>query len=436
MPLRLIRLFRARSEFAWTFIWVSGARVAMLAGSLLGTVLIYRALTHGDPLLVQAGHFAIAMAVVRILTNCIGGASDLVVMRRLPLLVHSDLAAAGDVMRAALALRLGTWGLALGLALGFGPVFAGVFLDDVTESHLVLLMVAAAGGELLLRSVLSVFQAYERFDRFVIHEAAFQAARLAGVLALFLAGWMTVETILGFYAVAGLAVAALALRRVPAGLLAWRAVPRGVLRECGGFFLWTIAGYLLVAGTERVDLFLLSRFRGIEEVGLYGGVLTLAVIPDFIAGMLGTVLQPRVARLQASGVLAGFHRRLFLAMLPLAVLGMVLVGLLAPWLIGLTLGQLFVPAAPAFVLLAGASTVWLLLTPVPAVLISLSAPRTTMVLCMVQVVAVVSAGALLIPTHGAIGAALAVALTRMSVAVVVAIIGMRLMRRPPAAVAA
>ena len=122
-----------RNEFAWTFLWVSGVRIGMLLFSMLGTVLIYRTLAGTNGGMAEAGHFAIAMAVVRILTNCIGGTSDLVVLRRVPALIHSDRARAGEVVRASFVLRAGAVALVLAVALLLRQVFAAVFLDGASS---------------------------------------------------------------------------------------------------------------------------------------------------------------------------------------------------------------------------------------------------------------------------------------------------------------
>jgi O-antigen/teichoic acid export membrane protein len=85
---------------------------------------------------------------------------------------------------------------------------------------------------------------------------------------------------------------------------------------------------------------------------------------------------------------------------------------------------------PSFTVLAAGSIVTLMLTPVSAVLISMSAPRITMALTSVQLLMLVGGGVLLIPAYGATGAALVVAGTRIILAFAVVVIGYRLMPAP------
>ena len=405
----------------------------MLGFSLLGTIIIYRYLAAGSSDMAEAGQFAISMAIVRMLTSSIGSAGDLVVLRRVPILFRSDVAAAMDVVRAAFLLRVAALLVALVPALLLQSWFAERFLNGSDHAPLVLLIAAAGAGELLLRSVLAFFQAVEQFDRFVASEAVFQGGRLLMVLALAATQSLSVTTVLVSYAAMGCFAAVLAARHLPQGLLALRAIPMPVLREAAPFFIWTVFGSILAAGTERMDLFLLGRFRGAQEAGLYGGVLTLAVIPDFVAGLLATVLQPRVARLQERGELPAFSRKLMLAMLPLGVLTLVAVVGVGDNIVALTLGPQFSPGVPAFIALAAGSLAWLVLTPVSAILISMAAPRTNTALTILQLAILLGGGVLLIPAYGAIGAAVVVAGTRVILSVAVMVIGERMMRRPAVA---
>ena len=330
-------------------------------------------------------------------------------------------------------LRAATFLLVLVFALLLRSWFAERFLHGRDQAPLVLLIGMATAGELTLRSVLSYFQATERFDWFVAFEATFQAGRLVMVLALVATRSLDVANVLMSYAAMGFAAAALAAARLPRTLFTLRALPAHVSREGAHFFFWTVFAFGLAAGTERMDLFLLGRFRGAQEVGLYGGVLTLAIIPDFISGMLATVLQPRVARLRERGELLAFNRTVILAVLPLGLLAMTVVVYFGGTIVLLALGPRFAPGAPAFIALAVGSLAWLVLTPVSAVLITMTAPRTTTALTTLQLIMLCGGGVLLIPAYGATGAAIVVAGARIVLSLATIVIGQRMMRRPAVA---
>lgn len=440
MTSALARL-RHHAGFALTFAWVAGARAAMLGCSMVASVLIYRHLAGASPAdgadMGRAGLFAIGMASVRVLTASIGGAADLAVLRRVPVLRRTDPAGAFAVVRAAFALRAGAILLVAAVALTARHWIAAHLLHDAGRAWLVGLVLAAAGAELALRAVLAVFQASERFDRFVTFEALFQGTRLIAVLALIAAGWLDVSTVIGAYAALGIFCAVLAAGRLPRReVLAAPLLSAPALRDTAHFFGWTLVALMLASVNERMDLFLLTRFRGVEEVGLYGGILTIALIPDFVGGLLATVLQPRVVRLQQEGALGRFGWRILLVMLPPGLLALAIAANFAGPIVGLVLGPRYAAGAPVFALLACGSLVWLMITPVPAALISLSAPRLTTLLTVVQLALVAGGGLLAIPTYGAVGAAAVVAGVRLTLALLILVLGRRLMARPAAAAAA
>jgi O-antigen/teichoic acid export membrane protein len=434
----LVATLRRQAGFAFTFAWVAGARATMLGCSMVASVLIYRELAAGASVggaeLGQAGLFAIAMACVRVLTASIGGAADLTVLRRVPVLRRTDPAAAFAVVRAAFVLRAVAI-LTVGIvAIVARRWIAGALLHDETQAPLVGLVLAAATGELTLRAVLAVFQATERFDRFVAFEATFQGTRLLAILGLIAVGALQVTTAVGAYAALAFVSAALAASRLPRRELLGRPlVSVAALRDAGHFFGWTLVALAMAAMNERMDLFLLGRFRPVEEVGIYGGILVIALIPDFVGGLLATVLQPRVVRLQHEGALGHFGVRIFLVALPLGVLALAIINSFAEPIVALALGPHYAPGAQAFALVASGAIVWLVLTPVPAALISLSAPRLTTLLTVVQLILLGGGGLLVIPRCGPVGAAAVVAGVRLTLALVIIVLGHGLMRRPGAA---
>lgn len=400
----------------------------MLACSFLGAVLIYRTLASADQSLVQAGQFAIAMGIVRFLTSSIGSACDLAVLRRVPILHRSDRAAAADVMRAALLLRIGAFLLTVLVGVSCRSWLSARFLDGAEHARLIVLIVLAGGAELILRAVLAYFQAIERFDRFVLLEAMFQGGRLAATLALIGTGALSVDTVLIAYGALGVVAAVLGAVGVPAELFR-PTLNRSAMVDVTRFFAWTVLALSISASNERLDLFLLGRLRGAEEAGLYGGVLTLATIPDFVGGLLVTLLQPRLMRLHERGELRRFWGRLLRVMLPAGIMSGAIVLFASDWIVVFVLGQRYAAGAAAFTLVALAAIAWLVMTPVPACLISLLAPQLTAVLSIAQLAMTAVACWLAIPHFGLLGAAGSVAGARVALALVIVVLGARMTSR-------
>jgi O-antigen/teichoic acid export membrane protein len=415
-----------RLGFAWTLFWVSGVRAGMLVCSLLGALIVYRQLAALDPSLADAGRFAIAMAGIRFLTNSIGSAGDLSMLRRVPVLHGVNPEAAAKIVRAAFVMRVAAV-VALALVATVGRSWFGAqFFGGAQHAHLVFLIVAAAAAELLLRAVLAYFQATERFGRFVAFEALFQGSRLIVTLGLVAAGALSVDAVLVAYAALGIAAGLFGATRLP-GRLFRLALDRSAMIEVSRFYLWTLFALLLSACNERIDLFLLGRLSGAREAGLYGGILSLAVIPDFLVGLLATVLQPRIIDLYQRGELRRFWARLLLGMVPCALVGSVVTVCAGSWFVGVALGPRYAAGATAFVLVALGSLVWLVLTPVPAAMITLSAPRLTTALTILQLVLLAGGCLLAIPRFGLLGAAATAAGVRSVMALCIVGAGWQLM---------
>ena len=421
------RIWR-QSEFARIVLWMSGARAAMLGFSLLATILIYRRLAGNTADLTQAGQFAISMAIVRVLNGSVGSAADLVVLRRVPILFHADRAAADAVIRIALLLQFG----ALLVLVAGGLLLHQTAQDSLGGApiSLLLLIAAAATGELLLRAALSCFQAMEQFGSFVMFEGLFQIGRLAAVLVLVMTSTLDVYSVLIAYASMGLGAALFAAAKLPRQLFK-ASLPRpDLLRDSARFFAWTLVSMVLSAAMERIDVFMLGRFSGVEEAGLYGGVLTLALIPDFLLGMLVTVLQPRVIKLYQSGHLRTFNRKIIGVTAPAGLLVFLAIWSVADVVVPFVLGPNFSAIVPAFVILAAGSLLWLALTPVSAILIMLSAPRLGTALTSLQLTILVGGGLFLIPAFGAVGAAALVTGSRFILSIAIVTAGQFLMRAP------
>jgi O-antigen/teichoic acid export membrane protein len=200
--------------------------------------------------------------------------------------------------------------------------------------------------------------------------------------------------------------------------------------DAAHFFGWTLVSMILAAAMERIDLFMLDRFSGVEEVGLYGGILTLALIPDFLLGMLVTVLQPRVITLHQSGQLRTFNRKVISFNVPAGLLAFLTIWIVADIAVPFALGPNFSAVVPAFVILAAGSLLWLALTPVSAVLILLSTPRLGTALTSLQLTILVGGGLFFIPAYGAVGAAALVTGSRFILSIAIMIAGQFLMGRP------
>jgi O-antigen/teichoic acid export membrane protein len=185
--------------------------------------------------------------------------------------------------------------------------------------------------------------------------------------------------------------------------------------------LWNLALPLLGAVVamrilERLDLIAIKAL-GLDTAvaGHYSAAQNLAILPGLVTTALAPLLLASVSRMRASGQEEAAERlirdalRVAFLLLPLAgVLGGCAAGV-----VGLVYGQDFLPAAPAFALLGLAGAGFAVIYLAVGIVIAVGQPRWSAWLCVPLVPVVLAGCVLLVPAHGAPGAAAATALSAL-----------------------
>lgn len=406
---------------------VIGGRIGFVALWFVAVLLVYRGLGADAAGLAQAGLFAVAIACVKIASGCIVDPGDVALMRRAPTLLRQDPEAAFRLLRAAFALRLAaTAPVALAL-LAFAAGVGQQMIGGASVAPLMVFVVAAILADMLFRSVIVVLQAQERFLQLVLLEGLLQASRFIAILALWLAGGMTVERVLMSYAgvafVAGLAGAAVLL---PRALFASIAIDRADLRDLLAFLKWMVPAMVLAAVNERLDILLVYTFNGADAAGRYGAMLTLALVPDLVAGSLASVVQPRIARMRSEGTYAAGLRMFLRVSLPGASFCYLVALLLAAPVIPWVLGAGYAPGIPIFLWLLAGTLFWLAVTPLPMTMVAVHAPARIAMVTTGQSVVLVLGSVTLLPLFGPLGMAQAVCVMRICVALALLVLAHRM----------
>lgn len=395
---------------------VIGGRICFVGLWFIALLMVYRGLGADEAGLAQAGAFTVAIACVKIASGCIIDPGDVALMRRAPTLLGSDRPAAYRLLRTAFAIRLAATlvvaAAMLMVAAGLGPAWIGGDLAPLMG-----LIAAAILADMLLRSVVVVLQAEERFVPLVLLEGLMQVLRFASILALWATGTLTVGRILACYAAASFIAAVVGgLALLPRGLFASAAIGRAELSELFGFLKWMAPAMVLAAVNERLDVLMVYNVSGADAAGLYGAMLTLALVPDLVAASLGQIAQPRVARMRAEGGYAATMRRILRISLPLAALAwlacLALAGTLIPWV----LGARYAAAVPIFLWVAAGTLFWLAVVPLPMSMVAVHAPERIAVVTMGQSAIIVFGSIALLPQFGPTGMAAAVCAMRVGVA--------------------
>ncbi|MBX3568073.1 MAG: oligosaccharide flippase family protein [Rhizobiaceae bacterium] len=407
---------------------VTAVRIVYLALWFVAITAAYRHLGQLPDGLAQAGILAVALATIKMVTTALGDPLDLDVVRRVAPALHDDPDEALAAWRAAQQIRLLLAAVVLAGALLLAKPVADRLLHDASWSTPILLAGVAAAMEFVYRGYLADYQSRERFGSLLRLEGLLQILRVASVGGLLLADRLTASAFLMAYAasVSVAAVSAYALsdrgrRRV------WVWSPAAT-RKTLDYVRWVAPALMLSAVVERLDLLLLSGMRGPEQSGLYGALMPLLLVPEMVVGLAMVVLQPRVADLAAKGKLLDLWVGVCKLTVPLAAAATVVVLLFAEPLIGLTIGPAYRDSGLVLRLLFVAAMFWVAVVPVALSFVVMTQPRATLLVCALQGVLVLLAGSILIPEHGAVGAAISVLVMRVTTGLVLCGVALHALR--------
>ncbi|HSV14399.1 MAG TPA: oligosaccharide flippase family protein [Tepidisphaeraceae bacterium] len=401
----------ASTSTSRNILFVTAGRVGLLAAWFAATMLLARVLGP-----IAFGLYTLAQNAIRIVTNCVGDPLDMAVMRDAPLYLRDDRPRALDVIHSAFWLRVALGVLSIALAAAAPSLIARVVFDDPALTHLALWTATGILGDLLLRSALGYFQVAERFGPFMLVDVVWQVGRAAAAVVLVVMHLISTQTAIMLYVIAPYVAFLVALIMLPRDVRAIAArPPRGRMLDVVHYSKWMAAAMMLGAVYERLDLFLLSWFRGPRDVGIYAGAMALAVIPDFLNGAIQTVLAPKVAPAHARGEFAALQRRYFTYALPLGV-----IAIAAAWLMGGPIIRAFLSAKYgdsilAFKILIVGTIFNIAATPLSEALLNFTAPKKVMVLTAAGLAIVAGAGVVTIPRYGVTGAACVIVVARVIV---------------------
>ena len=416
---------------AFDAILMTVGRIAFVGLWFIGVALVYRGLGSSPGGVAQAGLFAVCIAVIKVVSACLTDPVDLALMRRVPVLLRSHPDQAFRLLRAALGVRV-LFGLSAACVLyWFSQDLARSLLHRDDAAGLLGVVAIAVLADMAFRATLIVLQAEQRFVAFVAFEGTLHVMRLAAVTALWATGTMSVEWAIGSYAAASVLAACGGVFLLPRGLLARLHTGWSEARELLAAIKWTLPGMVVASLNERFDLFLVGAWSGPEAAGLYGAMLTLALVPDLVTGCLTSLMQPRIVQLLEGGRFGATLRTFLMIGVPVCALSLLVAIPLAAPVIGLVLGPTYLAGVPAFLWVLAGTLFWLAVAPLPLTLLAVVVPSRVVVLTLVQSSLLLLLGMLLLPTLGIIGMAQTVCAVRIVVALGALAASLRLAATPP-----
>lgn len=270
-----------------------------------------------------------------------------------------------------------------------------------------LIMFVGYGGFLLYGLVLGYFQVTRKFHLFAAFLTLNNLVRLVLWIALAYLGFATLSSAALLFAVSVWVLAG----------IGWFFLPRGFLhsqqdtREFSKGRVFSLTWFFAIAALQsRLDAPLLLRLAGALQTGLYGAASRVWLPAQSALGALSTVFAPEWAQVNTKAQVKRQVRNMTMYMIILLV-GSLAVILFFPKFLSM-FGQSFKEAALSGRLL-GVATVGGILT-LPATTFLLYATKDTDYLtkvAIVQLVSMITFGAVLISLYGAVGASLAVLVT-------------------------
>lgn len=291
----------------------------------------------------------------------------------------------------------------------FGLLFSTQIANLLGGQHLLLAVrLAFFAGFIASASAFigPFFVAYERFLTNALVNVVGAVFRTIAVFILVAAAALKLNNVLVVYALVPLVSLLAGLYFAPRDYLtsSTREQELAEFKEIFHFSKWLLLSYIATAFLQRLDVFLLSHYKGSAAVGIYAAALQLASLLPLLISAIATVLLTNVSTLKRRTELTSYLKKTMLGSL-------VLVALLVPalvfgdFLIKLVFGLRFVNSLTPFKLIFSGYLIALFVTPVSLVFFALKKPKMLTFFSYTQLAVSVVLNIVLIPRIGANGAA-------------------------------
>jgi len=353
----------------------------------------------------QFGIYSLCVAAILLADAVLGSALDFGVLRLAPSSLDSDGSRSLEVQRVALALKFAAAVTAWLLLILFAGTISSALFHARGYDLLLYLTCATVVTLLLFRSAQVQLQVAGRFRAYALLDMAHVAVKFGGIAAIIPLGWISVGRTLVMFALAPAAVFLGWAASYGRPLLRTLAVKFSTAKELVSYVKWFLLTFALANVLVRMDVFLLTRWSGLRQVGVYSAGQVFAFIPQLLGVYLAVILSPRIMPYRESGQLAGFfrryHRAAALAGIVIYIAARLGVQLLGPTL----LPHAFVRSAHVIVILLPGAVAGFLLFPVAIPLLMFLRPKFLFTMDLIALPFLIVAYRQAIPAGGAEGAA-------------------------------
>lgn len=296
------------------------------------------------------------------------------------------------------------------LILVLGVIFAGTLSRLISTGRdlaLPLRLAFLGAAAMSMGSyIVAVLQSWQAFLKLFFYSVAGNFLKLLFVLLLLFAGKFQTLSVIAVYALVPLAGLVLGMFLIPRGVLRSRpdGDKRGAFWQLFSFSKWIMLSYLANTVITRIDVLILARYRGAEEVGVYAVAYQLSQIFPIIMGSLITVLLPQVSRLSVREEFVRFIKK-SLTMSVLVVLALIPAFVFSGLLIRIIFGTNWAASSGIFRVLFVNFMINIICNPLGTVVFALNRPMVTTYTNFLQMGISVAGNLLLIPLYGGYGAA-------------------------------
>lgn len=251
------------------------------------------------------------------------------------------------------------------------------------------------------------FTAYQQFIKNAAVNLSGAVIRTTGVLILFVCMALNLHAIIILYAMVPVLFFFIGLLFVPKDFLKPTSakLQKTSFLQIFHFSKWVFLSYIAASISGKLDTFLLLRYRGNTDVGLYTAAQQLVTVMPILVAAITTVLLPKASQLKTKLEYTSYLKKVVFGSILLA-LGLLFVLPFGNILIQLVFGHRFVGSLGAFRILFVGYLFALITNPLGILLYSFNKPQILTLLNYLQLVFAVLADFLLITRFGMIGAAI------------------------------
>jgi O-antigen/teichoic acid export membrane protein len=262
-------------------------------------------------------------------------------------------------------------------------------------------------------------QAREEFGRFTATNGSFYVLTFLGVAAvLVISPRHELLAVYTTYLGAALLVGAYAVFKLKRSIAALR-VDKQLVRSVASFAKWLFAAEYVYIVFQRLDVFLLTAFVSLVDVGQYGAGTRIAQLVALLTGTLAPALLPRAVK--AARTPSATRAYLGVAATLSAAIGLfaALIWIAAPLLVETVFGQEYRGAASIVRIFLVGTVLSAIYTPIAQFFVVDGKPRHMFYLASLKLGVIACAGLVLVPMLRGDGAALAVTLSEAAALVYV-----------------